>query len=81
MDVIAQLKKEIQMSRDIHAEFSVPVYRWDAEKQKYEVDGDVVITRDRDVGDMIIIDFGGDIGEVYLNEWDFNSVAHALEHV
>lgn len=69
------------MSRDIHAEFSVPVYRWNEEANEYEVDGDVVITRDREVNDMIIVDFGGDVGEVYIKGWDLFSVAQALEHV
>lgn len=66
---------------NIHAEFSVPVFRWDAEAKGYEEDGDIVITRDREVSQMIIIDFGGDIGEVYLKSWDLAAVAQALEHV
>jgi len=53
----------------------VPRYTLDLETFKFESGKDVTVTLDREDEEIVILDFGGDIGEVYFNR---DQLAHAL---
>ncbi len=53
----------------------VPRFTLDLDTFKFESGKDVTVTLDREDDEIVILDFGGDIGEVYFNR---DQLAHAL---
>lgn len=63
---------------DVGMEIFFPRYEWDRENDKFHKLPDVVVTRDREDPSMIILDLGGDIGEVFFKVNDLIKAVRIL---
>ena len=68
------------MSNEVGFEIFVPTYVWDVEEERYIKQREAVVTRDRLSPDMLILDLGGDIKEIYFKEADFLKAARMVEY-
>lgn len=63
----------------VAADVYVPRYTLNIESFEFERGKDVVVTADREDESIVILDFGGDIGEVYFKRAQLERALRVLE--
>lgn len=63
----------------VAADVYIPRYKLNSDTVEFESGRDVVATVDREDGSIIILDFGGEIGEVYFKRAQLERALRVLD--